>query len=325
MTFKTRHLEVIFSDSTKPSANFVVNPRVKALLGAPQLMVKFQIEKQVSSEPNSASLIIHGLGPLHASALDFVFDLFATKFGATCTINGGFLETKINQLYTGVVTNAVSVREGAEFVTKISLRNNYIELMRRPVLFKAIENKTSKATALLGIIQTAGGQISTEQTNQILTRLGKDFYSEDEIIQGTLSEVLANFNRSLDSKIAIYWDDAGVNFTPPGAFVEGRQVKTFSEKNGLIGNPEPTSSGLNFSLELNGSLRISDPVQIFSDVTNRLLRSIGGITTAAIDIAFKRIGITSLYKIIHTGDNREGEFKTMCESKFVDILRQSGA
>lgn len=325
MTFKTRHLEVIFSDSTKPSANFVVNPRVKALLGAPQLMVKFQIEKQVSSEPNSANLIIHGLGPLHAKALDFVFDLFSTKFGATCIINGGFLETGINQLYTGVITNAVSVREGAEFVTKISIRNNYIELMRRPVRFLAHENRTSKATALLGIIQTAGGKISTEQQNQILTRLGKDFYSEDEIIQGTLSQVLADFNKSLTPKIAIYWDDAGVNFTPPGAFVEGRIVKSFSEKNGLIGNPEPTSSGLNFSLELNGSLRISDPVQIFSDVTNRLLRSVGGITTTAIDIAFKRIGVTSLYKIIHTGDNREGEFKTMCESKFVDILRQSGA
>lgn len=317
MTLKTRHIECIFTDPTKASANFTVNQKSLAVL-SPQLLVKFQIEKQVSSEPNSATLSIFGLSPRHSSALDFVFDLFATKFGAQCTINGGFLETSTPQLYTGVVTNAVSKRDGPNFITQISLRNNYIELMRRPVQFLANEG-TSKAAALLSIIRSVSGRITTEQTNQVNERLGSVLYAEDEIIRGPLDRVLSDFNRVLNPRVAIYWDDAGVNFTPPGAFVEGRPIKIFSEQNGLIGNPEPTSSGFNFELELEGSLRISDPIQLKSDVFNRLIASLGGGQTA-----FERIGVSALYKIIHTGDNREGEFKTMCESKFINPLRQAG-
>lgn len=317
MTIKTRHIEVIFTDPNKVSANFTVNQKLLAFF-SPQLLVKFQIEKQVSSEPNAATLTIHGLSPRHSAALDFVFDLFATKFGAQATINGGFLETSTPQLYTGVVTNAVTVREGPEFITKISLRNNYLELMRRPVKFLANDG-TSKAQALLAIIRSVSGRITTEQTNEVNKRLGKILYSEDEIIQGPLDQVLSDFNRVLNPKIAIYWDDAGVNFTPPGAFVKGRKTKIFSAQNGLIGNPQPTSSGFNFELQLNGDLRISDPIQLKSDVFSRLISSLGGG-----QLAFERIGVSALYKIIHTGDNREGEFKTMCESKFINILRQAG-
>lgn len=327
MTIKTRHLEVAFSDPNKVSANFTINEEFKARLGFPQLLVKFQIEKQVSSEPNAATLTIHGLSPRHSAALDFVFDLFATKFGATCTIRGGFLETKISQLYAGVVTNAVTIREGPEFITKISIRNNYFELMRRPVKYLANEG-TTKAQALLAIVKNGGGSISTEQTNQVNERLGKFLYAEDEIIQGSLDNVLEGFNRTLYPRIAIYWDDAGVNVSPPGAYVLGRPIKIFSAQNGLIGNPEPTSSGFNFELQLNGNLRISDPIQLKSDVFSRLITSLGGSlnTRAAFTNtrAFERIGISSLYKIIHTGDNREGEFKTMCETKFINILRQAG-
>ena len=329
MTDKTRHLELTFTDPTKVSANFTVNEELKHRAGFPQLLVKFQIEKQVSSEPNAATLTIHGLSPRHSAALDFVFDLFATKFGATCTIKGGFLETKIIQLYAGVVTNAVTIRDGPEFITKISIRNNYFELMRRPIRFLANEG-TSKAQALLAIIRSGGGSITTEQTNEVNKRLGSVLYSEDEIIQGSLDNILDVFNRGLNPRIAIYWDDAGVNFSPPGAFVLGRPIKVFSEQNGLIGNPEPTSSGFNFELQLNGDLRISDPIQLKSDVFSRLLASAGGGAVAGIGSAvsraraFERIGVSALYKIIHTGDNREGEFKTMCESKFINTLRQAG-
>lgn len=318
MTLKTRHLEVVFTDPTRSSANFVVNPRARAFL-FPQLLVKFHIEKQVSTEPNSAELIIHGLSPRHSAALDFVFDLFQSKFGAQCVIHGGFQETKITQLYAGVITNAVTIRQGSEFITKISIRNNYLELMRRPVRLK-VEEGTSKATALLTIIKKSGGRISTEQENEVNKRIGNLLFSEDEIIVGSLSNVLDDYNRNLKKgKIAIYWDDAGTNFTPPGAFVEGRPTKIFSEKNGLIGNPEPTSTGFSFELQLNGDLRISDPIQLKSDVFLRLAASIGGGQRA-----FERIGISSLYKIIHTGDNRQGEFKTMCETKFIDLIRQAG-
>ncbi len=329
--FKTRHLEVIFQDPTKPAANFVVNPRSRARL-TNQSLVKFHIEKQVSSEPNSAILSIYGLDYKHSSALDFVFDLFAAKFGAQCIISGGFLETKINQLYSGVITNAITVREGAESITKISIRNNYIELMRKPVELKVFEGQTSKATALLSIIKNVGGQVSKEQETEINDRLGREYYAEDEIIKGQLSQVLAMFNRTLHPKIAIYWDSAGTNFTPPGAYAKGRKTKVFSEKNGLIGNPVPTSSGMNFSVELDGSLRISDPVELKTDVFNRLISSqllshdIGssGLSNAVRKKAFDRIGTTSLYKIIHTGDNRTGEFKTICESKYLNTLRQAG-
>jgi hypothetical protein len=136
----------------------------------------------------------------------------------------------------------------------------------------------------------------------------------------------------LNPRIAIRWDDAGVNFTPQGAFVKGRATKIFSEQNGLIGNPQPNSSGFSFELELNGELRISDPIQLKSDVFSRLIGSLGGslnigssgISNSLRTQAYERIGVSSLFKIIHTGDNREGEFKTICETKFINILRQAG-
>lgn len=319
MTVLTRHLSVTSAPSpTGIGSVFTINPIASALL-QPQVMIKFQIEKQVSSEPNRAFLEMHNLSDAHANALDFRYDPYASVFGPRITITGGFFNQfgvpDVSQLYSGVVSQGLTTEEGPNRVTRIECLNVYYELMRRPVSYLAVEG-TTKADAILAIIRNAGGIIEAGQDAAIRANLGGAVYDEDENIKGTLDSVLTKFSKGLQRRIVVYWDDAGVSFDPLGAIKAGRPVKLVSEQTGLIGIPKATTSGFEYETRLDGSYRIGDPVKITSRATGRFFAAQGGPQN------IERINTTSVSKVIHSGDNREGPFKTSISTKFLDLLQQ---
>jgi hypothetical protein len=309
---RTRHLEVTFNP--KDSAPFTINELAFALF-QPQIFVKFQVEKQVSSEPNSASLEIYNLSEEHSGAIDFKFDPFATQFGPQVTIKGGFIEDGPKQMYSGVVVQALTTFEAPDYITRVECRNIYYELMRRPITYQAAAGQ-SKADAVLSIIRQAGGIIESGQDTALRTNLAGAVYDEDELIEGTLDSILTAFSKGLPRRIVVYWDDAGVSFDPLGLPTKGRETKIVSEINGLIGAPRATTSGLEYETRLDATYRINDPVKVISTTTDRLAIASGGAA------GIERSGITVSSKIIHSGDNREGEFKTSVTTKFIDLLKQ---
>lgn len=319
-----RHLEVTFVP--RKSEPFTINQFAFAAI-QPQIFIKFQVEKQVSSEPNSAFLEIYNLSEEHSAALDFKFDAFAVNFGAQVVIKGGYLDSGIpRQMYSGVIVEALTTFEAPHYVTRIQCRNIYYELMRRPVTYQVAAEQL-KADAILAIIQQAGGFIESGQETAIRTQLNGAKYDEDEIIEGTLDSVLTQFSKGLPRRIVVFWDDAGVSFDPLGKPSEGRPLKIVSELNGLIGVPKASSSGIAYETTLDPTYRINDPVQIISGATGRLAlaasRTVTTSTDGALGVVFS--GITVVSKMIHSGDNREGDFKTSVETKFIEVIQQATA
>lgn len=316
MTVSTRHLSVISKKSpTGIGGNFTINPEITALL-QPQVMIKFQVEKQVSSEPNRASLEMYNLSDDHAASFDFKYDPYASIFGSRVTIQGGFLESGVKQLYSGVVTQGLTTEEGPDRITRIELQNILVELEKKQVKYTAVGGKTLKADAILSIIKSAGGIIQSGQEAAIRKNLNGAIFEANENIKGTLGSVLEKFSKGLPHRIVVYWDDAGVSFDPIGKVTSGRTTKIVSEQTGLIGVPKITTHGIEYDTRLDGSYRINDPVTVISKATTRLNLAAGG------PAGIERSGTTVVSKVIHSGDNRDGQFKTVVETRFIDLLIQ---
>jgi len=308
----TRHLEVTFTPKNTPE--FKINPFEFATI-RPQIFIKFQVEKQVSSEPNRAFLELYNLSEEHSGAIDFRFDPFANNFGAQVTIKGGYLDTGIRQMYSGVITQALTTFEAPDYITRVECRNIYYELMRRPVSYQ-VASGAAKADVILSIIQQAGGFIESGQETSIRRNLNGALYEEDELIEGTLDEVLTMFSAGLPRRIIVFWDDAGVSFDPLGLPSSGRETKVVSETNGMIGSPQANATGVDYQTRLDPTYRINDPVKIISFATDRLALAAGGAS------GVQRAEVLAVSKIIHSGDNREGEFKTSVSAKFIDLIKQ---
>jgi hypothetical protein len=315
MTTRIRHLEVTFQPKNSPE--FTVNPLAQAKI-QPQIFIKFQVEKQVSSEPNNASLVFYNLSEEHAGAIDFKFDPFANNFGPRVTIRGGFLDESNNQMYSGVVVQALTTYEAPDYITRVECRNIYYELMRRPVSYQVAAGQL-KADAILTIVKQAGGFIESGQETALRTNLNGAVYDEDELIEGTLDSILTAFSKGLPRRITVFWDDAGVSFDPLGLPTKGRETKVVSEETGLKGTPQATTSGLEYETTLDPTYRINDPIKLISKTTDRLALASGGASGVA------RSDITVASKIIHSGDNREGDFKTSVTTKFIDLIKQAVA
>lgn len=319
-----RHIEVTFAPEGSPE--FTINPIASALL-YPQTFIKFQVEKQVSSEPNGAYLELYNLNDEHSGAIDFVYDPYAIRFGPRVTIKGGYTDGTINQMYSGVVVQALTTFEPPNYVTRVECRNIYYELMSRSVDYQVAAGAT-KADAILSIIKQVGGVIESGQELSIRNLLSGAKYDESERIQGTLDQIVTQFSKGLPRRIIVYWDDAGVSFDPLGKPSSGRATKEISEASGLIGSPKVTTSGIEYETLLDASYRVNDPVVISSYTTDRLKAASGGpllqtVSQTGIPTKIERQEKYVVSKIIHSGDNREGDFKTSVTTKFIDLIQQA--
>jgi hypothetical protein len=318
---QVRHLEVTFIP--KKSEPFTLNQFAFAAT-QPQLFIKFQVEKQVSSEPNSAFLEIYNLSEEHSAAIDFKYDPFAKIFGPQVIIKGGYLDEGIKQMYSGIIVEAATTFEAPHYITRVRCLNIYHELMRRPVTYQVAAGQL-KADAILAIIQQAGGFVEAGEETVLRTELAGSKYDEDEIIEGTFESFITIIRKGYPRRIVVYWDDAGVSFSPLGKPAEGRPLKIVSESTGLIGVPQASSSGIEYETTLDPTYRINDSVQIISESIGRLALAASRTVLNATDptsvsgIVFS--GITVVSKVIHSGDNREGDFKTSVVSK--QVLRQN--
>lgn len=334
---RTRHIEILIEPRNKSgsqikSSSFYINEKKLAKIRN-QIFIKFQIEKQVSSEPNVCNLEIYDLSDQHSSALDFKYDLNNNIFGPFITINGGYLEDGIKTMFKGVIVQAITVFEAPNYITRIQCQNIAKETNKKWVEYQVSgSGAMSKADVIIAIIKQVGGKIESSEELYIRTELGADIYKKDEVIKGRFGTIMSIFNKTLERKIFVNWDDAGVTFTPPGIAAIGRITKIIKEENGLINAPKVSQRGVDCDIRLNGDYRISDPVIIQSKTTSRLKLAAdnslkvfdptqytapGAIASQKSAILYS--GKMVVTKIIHTGDNRDGDFKTSISSTFADL------
>jgi hypothetical protein len=280
--------------------------------GIGQKYVSFQAEKQVTGEGNKCSLKLYNLSETQINVSSFRFNQNTTKlvYGAFIIVRAGYVETGLLSMFTGVITDGYTTREGADYVTYIDAVNISSEIKKLSVTYIAPKGQPYSKT-IVDLIASVGGIIAADQLSQISARLAGEIHEENESYSGSLGDALKVFQKSFNKNIDIYFDEDGAGFVPIGKTVPGRPLQLFTPKSivgavvggQLIGSPRSTRRGLDFDCTLNASIRLNDPVKVISELTARLAVFDPGT-------GFQKLSLLYVANVNHSGDNRDGEFKT---------------
>ncbi len=262
--------------------------------------IDFQVEKQISTEPNSAAVDIYGLSDNTAQKINFRKRINQVKFGKTIKILAGYGDRE-RKIFQGVIVGANTLRRGVNKITRIEGRNIYYELQTKRINKTAAKGQL-KARFIVDIItKDIGASLPDTSRDYIFDVLGRERFKDFTTYFGPASQVINKISDNLLSKIVVAFDDAGVIFNRLGVALPIPAIRYSPRAGGLIGTPEPTETGLDFTVQLDNELRINSPVIVQAD-TVRALKDGGGYVVK---------------KIIHAGINRaEGAWESRVESIF---------
>lgn len=261
--------------------------------------IDFQVEKQISTEPNSAAVDIYELSDDTAQKINFRKRINQIKFGKTLKILSGY-RGRERKIFQGVVVGANTSREGVNKITRIEGRNIYYELQAKRINRTAAKGQL-KANFIIDIItKDIGALLPDTSRAYIFDALGKETFKDTTTFFGPASQVINKLNNNLLSKIAVAFDDAGVIANPLGVALPIPAIR-YAKHTGLIGTPESTETGLDFKVQLDNELRINSPVIVTSETVRALKDGHGYVVK----------------KILHVGINRApGPWESRVESIF---------
>ncbi|MHC4397899.1 MAG: baseplate hub protein [Planctomycetota bacterium] len=262
------------------------------------LKIDFQVEKQLSTEPNRADVDIYNLSDDTAAKINFRKPVLEFKYGRRIDIFAGY-EGQARKIFSGVVISAITSKEGPLKITRIECRNIFYELMRLPVNITAAKGEL-KSNAVLNVLSVIGAVVDGKAKANLINRLSGETFTDTMTLTGTAYEIIDKINRGLLGVINVYFDDIGTSFNPVG-IPNDEPAAFYSQENGLIGTPKPTEIGADFIVQLDNELRLGSPV----DIDSPTIRS------------FFALGKFVTKKIIHAGTNdAEGDFQTRVTSVF---------
>lgn len=291
-----REVRVEFTDRDNPAD--VVTIEDPKIPGKEPIKIDFQVEKQVSTEPNRADIAIWNLSDDTAAKINFRKPILEFKFGRKVDIFAGY-EGRSRRIFSGVVIAAITSREGKLKVTRVECRNIFYELMQLPIS-KTFAQGQLKSDAVLEILKEIDATIDGKAKVVLISRLAGQVFKSVTTFKGTAYNVINEINRGLLGVINIYFDDIAASFNPVGVPLD--EPATFYDKfSGLIGAPKPTQIGVDFVVQLDNELKISSPVIISSDTIQ----------------AFFPSGRFVVKRVTHAGINRaDGDFETRVISVF---------
>lgn len=303
MTVRTRWAQVTIQPRDPVTGALIGLPTIVNQLGLAfnQNYVEFDIEKTLGgSDTNKCTLKMYNLNDFQIESCNYIYSQKARRFGSLITVTIGYLETGVFVGFIGVIRYGYTTREGPDYVTYVECQHFSEELKNLEVNYVAAAG-TNKAQALLGLVTQAGGVVQAQQVSYINQKLGSQIYEENETISGRLGDLLRDFQKEFNQFIDISFDDVGFSFVKAGdpVFQNPNPPITITKFNGLIGSPRLTPRGFDFDVTLSSNLNINDNIILISEMTTRL--SVFG--------KFSSI-ILYIQRVSHSGDNREGEFKT---------------
>lgn len=274
----------------------IENPRIK---GKEPIYIDFQVEKQVSTEPNKADINIYNLSDDTAAKINFRRPILSFNFGKKIELYAGYLG-RSKKIFSGVITSAITSRNGNTKITRIECRNIFYELMQLPIN-ETFAAGQSKEKAVLKILNSIGATVDAQAKTTLRQRLaGQVFKEKVTYSKKTAYNVIEEINKNFFSFINIYFDDIGVSFNPIGLPLDQAPI-FYSQENGLLGTPKPHEKGTEFTVLLDNDLKMSAPVTIASDTIR----------------AFFQTGNFVVRRIIHAGTNRsDGVFESRADSVF---------
>jgi len=307
-----REVRVEFTNRDDPDDVVVIGTpdpttgvQVPKIIGAEPLKIDFQVEKQLSTEPNRADIDISNLSDDSASKINFRKPTLAFRYGRRADIFAGY-EGRIKKIFSGVVISAITSREGAIKVTRIECRNIFYELMQLPIN-RSFAKGDLKSNAILTIIKDIGGMITPQGRNTLNSRLSGQTFKDATNFTGTAYNIINEISRGLLSSVVISFDDVATSFNPVGIPLD-EPPTIYDQFTGLLGTPQPTEIGADFRIMLDPDLKISSPVLLLSDT----IQAFFGAGTE-----FTTTGRFVVKQLIHSGTNRaDGVFESRVISVF---------
>lgn len=264
--------------------------------------ITFQVEKQISTEPNVAFVEIFNLSDSTRAKINFRQDVRVLKFGNKINIVAGYRGEE-KRIFSGVIVAANSPKEGPTFVTRINARNIFYELMSQKIVKTAAKGEL-RSSFIIKILEDIGATLADGSEQFIKERLGDSKFKDATTYVSSAASVINDINSNLVDRINIYFDDVGVNFNPLGVALDIPVIE-YSQKNGLIGTPEINEVGADFKILLDASMKLNSPVKLDS------------VTIRAINPGMKYV----VKKVIHVGSNRADDvFETRCQAIY-EILK----
>lgn len=261
--------------------------------------IDFQVEKQISTEPNSAFIDIYNLSDETAQKINFRKEILLVKFGKTIKIRAGF-RGREKKIFQGVIIGANTLREGVDKITRIEARNLYYALQAKRVKRTAAKGQLKGQLIIDIITKDIGADLPRESRAFIFETLGREVFKDHTTFFGPAAQVINKLSLGLLSKILIAFDDSGVTFNPLGVALNVPSLR-YGPRSGLIGTPQPTETGLDFKVTMDNELRINIPVIVQADTVRNLRDGHGYVVK----------------KVLHAGINRaEGVWESRVESIF---------
>lgn len=282
-----RDIRLEFTDRDNPLDVITIgNPEIE---GQEPLKITGQVEKQLSLEPNVATLAIYNLSDPTAAAVNFRKPILEFGFGRKVEIFAGYVN-RVRKIFSGVVISAITTKEAPFKITRIEARNIFYELMQLPVN-RSFGKGDSKSNAVLSILKDIGASLESKAVGVLKERLSGQKFTETTNFTGTAYNIINQINRGLLGVVNVYFDDIATSFNPVGIPLDEPPIIYDATKGQIIGAPEPTEIGADFKVLLDNELRISSPVRLESDTIRSFFPS----------------GRFVVKQVIHTFSNRADE------------------
>lgn len=252
-----------------------------------ELRIKFNCEKTNESNPNNGNIEIYNLSEQTRSLLEAAKTRVALQIGYYGIPNedGSFNSSKSNAetIFVGDVVKTLHKVEGSDLITTIEvadggnrfrnarLDKGYPAGIRTDTVFDDIE-------AAMGLAKGARSGIPTTK------------YANGLTLSGLARDHLNNLTKKNNLEWSI--QDETLQIIPQGQGTDETIVLLTSDS-GLIGSPNKTAKGVEFSSLVQPTLKPGRRVQIQSRTLN---------------------GVFKIRKVTHDGDSHSGDFLSKCEA-----------
>ena len=173
----TRHVEVTVIP--RVGVPVIINPQATALI-QPQIYAKFQIQKQKALDEFTESFLeLYNLNDAEIGIIDFKKDLNGIYFGALVIVRIGYLETGVFHAFSGVISEATTVKRHPDYVTRILLRSGF-EVIKTLTIRLSVAKFQTKASAITQAVLQVGGTFTVGAQAYLNAKLGSAKFDEEE-------------------------------------------------------------------------------------------------------------------------------------------------
>jgi len=272
-----------------------------------KLRISFEVEKSDGSQMNHALIRIYNLNPSSRHALARVVHkkTIMQEPVITCHLAAGY-QGELRQLISGDIYTATNQRVGPDWITDIEL-------------FTGIGRVKRSASTVSYALKTSAKQI----VDELLAPLGLIFRFTSEAFKKLTSETVLSYSASnLSTKAAAVFldryrlglmiedDNQGLVYALdyPRDSTTANDSNTFSIKNGLIGSPKVTITGVEFQSLLRPTVKILQRVFVESETINETLQNQNDYRSEYYVTGLK-----------HIGDTHSDEWYTEIEGAYVGV------